>query len=574
MSGSDSADREARIRELEAEQARLRAEVDRLTNELAARDAIREDSYDSGGGMIEGTLFISELEVRSAVARQLRNVAKLLQAEVCLYLLFNGDNELAAQRPALGINEEQLAGFRTTVSRGVSGEVFRTRKPMLVEEADTDERAAEENLASVGARNGICVPLLVQIRDEENRIIDTKSIGVLWVINRKGAAGFTEDDKRLLTVFARQVASVVSNAEFFRRIMEVKRTLEKTIENLPAGIVFIGQDERIQLINGPARQLFGLPDNRGEGEPYHRAIDHQDTCELLAAALREREDKVAEVPFKIDDEQRMYQIQAARVGGADDDTLNGVVAIFDDVTEVHRVDQMKSEFVKTFSTELLGPLASIQGFATMLQQVEPEAFAGDMRQEIHGVITGECQRLRRHIQDLLNISRYEQGIRIHLNLTKLDIGEMLRRVVDHEVAIARNHHAVIEIADDLPQPMADPARIEDVVFNLVNNAFKYSPDGGQVVVRAKSDGDGGLRVEVQDQGVGIAEEHHDQVFKQFTRLQSGDERVGHGRGVGLFVSKFFVESHGGTIGLQSDVGEGSTFWFSIPAHPPAGEQAA
>jgi signal transduction histidine kinase len=91
------------------------------------------------------------------------------------------------------------------------------------------------------------------------------------------------------------------------------------------------------------------------------------------------------------------------------------------------------------------------------------------------------------------------------------------------------------------------------------------------VVRARPDENGGLRVEVQDHGVGIAEEHHDQVFKQFTRVQSGDERVGHGRGVGLFVSKFFVESHGGSVGLQSEAGQGSTFWFTIPAHPPVDE---
>ncbi len=410
---------------------------------------------------------------------------------------------------------------------------------------------------------------MVQIRDEENRIIDTRPIGVLWVINRRGAAGFTEDDKRLLTVFARQVASVVASSKFWSDMMQAKRTLEQTIENLPAGIVFIGQDERIQLINAPARQLFAIPESRGQGEAYYRVITHQDTCELLAATMREQADRVAEVPFRIDDEERMYQIQAARVGSSEDDGLNGVVAIFDDVTEVHRVHQMKSEFVKTFSTELLGPLASIQGFATMLQQVAPETFSGTMRQEIHGVITGECQRLRRHIQDLLNISRYEQGIRIHLNLTRLEIGDMLRRVAEHEAAIARGHQVEIAIEDGLPRPMADAARIDDVVFNLVNNAFKYSPDGGKVTIRARAEGEGGLRVEVEDQGVGIAQEHHEQVFKQFTRVQSGDERVGHGRGVGLFVSKFFVESHGGSIGLHSEPGRGSTFWFTIPAHPPA-----
>ncbi|NUP99043.1 MAG: GAF domain-containing protein [Armatimonadetes bacterium] len=559
---SDEHDSEAR--RMQAELARAKAEIDRLRNELAAR----VPSGDGGekAGLLEGTLFISEVEVRSAIARQLRNGARLLQATVCVYLLFDGLNDLVAQRPALGLDEEQLGKFRCAVNRGLSGEVFHKRQPTKIDQLGDDPRAAEEPLGEIGMRNGVCVPLLVQIRDEENRVIDTRAIGVLWVINRRGASGFSDDDVRLLEVFARQVAAVVSNADYVNQLETKNKTLSATFENLNAGILFVGADERIQLINGPARQLFGIPEGRGIGEAYYRLIGHHGARDLLGDAIRKDEDQMAWVNFDVAEEQRVYQIQVARVRG-EEDALNGVVAILDDVTEMRRLDQMKSEFVHTFSTELLGPLTSIQAFSAMLQRL-PDEFGGEMRREIHGVITGECTRLRRHIGDLLNVSRFEHGIRVHLNAVSFDFGAMLRRLVEREAVQARQHRFVLDLPEHLPPVIGDEQRLEDVAYNLLNNAVKYSPDGGEVRVAAAVAGHG-LRIEVRDAGVGISKEQQEQVFQKFARLQPTDERVRGGRGIGLFVSRAFVEAHGGSIGLESEPGKGSTFWFTVPFHPPA-----
>ncbi len=553
------------IERLQAELTRRQAEIDRLRNDLAARTGGHADSGSDKGSILESTLFISEIEVRGAIARQLRNGARLLQASKCVYLLFDGNEGLSAQRPALGLEEEELSTFRTLVTRGISGEVFRTRKPVKLDVGAEDERASEEPLREIGVKNGICVPLLVQIRDEENRVIDSKPIGVLWVMNRRGGGQFSDDDERLLTVFARQVAAVISNAEFFRHIQQTNQTLVTTFENLPAGLLFIDTDERVQLINGTARRIFQVPDGRGTGEVYYRLITHQSTCEVLGSSLMKDEDQVAEVPFEVDDEERIFQIQAARVRGGED-SLNGVVAIFDDVSEVKRLDRMKAEFVQTFSNELLGPLASIQGFTAMLQKVDPDEFDGGLRREIHTVVNTECQRLRRHIQDLLNVSRLEQGIRVHLNTTRFDLGALVRRVVEREGATERLHRFEFAIAADVPPIVADEGRLEEVVYNLVSNAVKYSPDGGAIEVRVRPVSEG-VRVEVTDHGLGIAKEHHEQIFQKFARLQQTDERVRGGRGIGLFISRFFIEAHGGQIGLDSDTGQGTTFFFTLPLEP-------
>src|ERR1035438_4367738 len=203
------------LKMIQQEVARLQNEVGKLQNELAARNVPAEQSQP---GLQEGTLFISEVEVRKAIARQLRNGARLLQAGKCVYLLHDGRNDLIAQRPALGLEEDELTSFRVGVGRGISGEVFRTRKAQRVASVSSDPRAGEEPLAHIGAKDGICVPLLLQIRDEENRVIDSRAIGVLWVMNSRSGA-FSGDDERLLTVFARQVAAVVSNAEFLHRML-------------------------------------------------------------------------------------------------------------------------------------------------------------------------------------------------------------------------------------------------------------------------------------------------------------------------------------------------------------------
>lgn len=548
--------------DLRAELARARAEIDRLRNELAARVGNQEMEEATG---LDGTLFISEVEVRRAIARQLQNAARLLQAGKCLYLLYDALGELIAQRPALGLDEDDLGRYRVKVNQGFSGEVFRTRKAVRSNDLGSDPRAGEEPVEQVGARNGICVPLLVQIRDEENRVIDSKPIGVLWVMNRRREGEFSDDDERLLTVFARQVAAVVSNAQIFREMLHENKALVSTFENLPAGILFIGHDERIRLINGPARQLFGVPDTQGIGDAYYRTVEHQATCDVLGAALREDEDKVSEVPFEVDEEERVFQIQAARVRDQDE-ALDGVVAIFNDVTEIHRVDRMKQEFVQTFSTELLGPLASIQGFASMLQKSSGE-FPARFHAEVNEVVTDECRRLRRHIQDLLNVSRFEHGIKLHLNLSKIDLVGLVKRVAAPLSGSRDRHELVLEVDDGLPEVTGDEARLEEVIDNLITNAFKYSPDGGEVTVRAKRV-EAGVRFEVSDEGVGIAEENHETVFQKFARVAQQDERLRAGRGIGLFISRVFVEAHGGRIGLDSEVDHGSTFWFEVPLQPP------
>lgn len=550
--------------ELRAELTRLRAELDRLRNELDARQGLAPTQ--KGPALVEGTLFISEVEVRRAIARQLRNAARLLQATKCVYLLFDGGSDLVAQRPALGVDEDQLRAFRVPVRAGISGEVFRSRQAARVAEFAADERAGDEPFEHMEATNGIAVPLLVQIRDEENRVIDSRVIGVLWVLNRRGQGGFSDDDERLLTVFARQVAAVVSNAEFFRQMVQQNQTLATTFENLPAGIVFIGDDERIKLINGTARRLFDVPEGRGIGEAYYRVVHHPQTCEVLGAALRSGDDKIAEMPFRIDGEERIFQIQAVRVRQEEED-LNGVVAIFDDVTEVHRFDAMKQEFVRTFSTELLGPLSSIRGFSTMLRQAGAGEFGVPMQREIQDIVTGECDRLRRNIQDLLSVSRYDQGIRIHLSLTRFDFDVMVKRAVDLHRGQSRGHAFETDIPTDLPLVRGDEGRLEDVVYNLLSNAVKYSPDGGRIRVSVGRD-NGAVRFEVEDHGVGIAPEHHEQVFLKFARLSRGDDRIGGGRGIGLFIAKRFIEAHGGNIGLASAPGEGSTFWFRVPVEGP------
>lgn len=551
---------EQELQRLQQELTRAQTEADRLRGELAAQSGGRMDKPE----LLEGSLFISEMEVRKAIARQLQNAAKLLQATKVVYLLFDGKDELLAQRPALGLEESDLPAFRVPVHRGVSGEVFRTRKTIKLDDIAADTRSTEEPLARLKAENGICVPLMVHLRDEENRVIDTRVIGVLWVLNRRSGV-FSADDARVLTMFARQVAAVVSNAQIFNELMRRNEALVHTLENLPAGILFIGADDRIQLINTTARRLFAVPPEQGPGDAYFRIIPHQETTEILGKALRGDEDVVARVPFEVDEEDRVFQIQVARVRH-EEDALNGVVAIFDDVTELEQIDRMKTEFVQTFSTELLGPLASIRGFASMLRSVPPDEFGGDMRHEIHDIVTLECDRLRRHIQDLLNVSRFEHGLKVHLNTHRLSLGELVKRVVDREAALCRQHTFNLSIPDDLPEVVADEQRLEEVTYNLVNNAIIYSPDGGEIQIRLRTAGDN-LRFEVQDNGLGIPPEHHEQVWQKFTRFASGNERVRTGRGIGLFISRFFIEAHGGNVGLQSEVGQGSTFWYEIPREP-------
>lgn len=239
---------------------------------------------------------------------------------------------------------------------------------------------------------------------------------------------------------------------------------------------------------------------------------------------------------------------------------------------LEEANRLKAELISTLAHEMRTPLTSIKGYSTALL-MEEATFSPETQQEFLQIIDEECTVLQDLIHDLLESSIIDAGL-LKLEPQPVMLPRLVQDVVDDMARRTHQHDFVVDFEPKFPIVDADPRRIEQVLRNLLDNAIKYSPDGGLIVVQGKVDRDENEAiVSVADQGVGIAPEHLNRLFEKFFRVESG---LGHhvvGSGLGLPIAHTIVESHGGRIWADSQVGEGTTLHFAIPLEGPSFELA-
>jgi len=237
----------------------------------------------------------------------------------------------------------------------------------------------------------------------------------------------------------------------------------------------------------------------------------------------------------------------------------GGVDVIRDVSKEREIDEVKSALISTVSHELRTPLTLIHGFAELL-------VLRDMpveRQRSSAVeILDASRRLARLIDDLLSVSRMESG-RLVLDPRPLDLGTVVERILSPFRAMAATHTLRAKLPGSLPVVWGDPDKVEQILTNLVGNAIKYSPGGGEVLVTVEHDGDS-VQVSVRDQGIGMSPRDMGQLFEKFYRVDRDEVRRAGGTGLGLYITKRLVEMHGGRLWAESWPGVGSVFSFTLP----------
>jgi two-component system phosphate regulon sensor histidine kinase PhoR len=326
-------------------------------------------------------------------------------------------------------------------------------------------------------------------------------------------------------------------------------------------------------MNGSARKMVGLPDdvltNTGN---FRNIIPDSKVVDLLERAMGSNEDLAEEISLTHEGMERIFQAQTAPVTDDNNDVI-GAVAIFNDITEIRNIERMKTAFVSTVSHELRTPLTAIKGFISTLIQDTEGFYDTDTRQDFYKIIDSECDRLTRLISDLLNVSRIEAGRALDLNPQPLEVPELVEKVAMVQRSYTEKHTIVTDVQSDFPTIVADHDKTEQILINLTNNAIKYSPRGGTITISAHYDDDWATMA-VSDQGMGIPKEHLGKVFDRFHRVDNRDTREVGGTGIGLYLVKHLVEAHGGKIWVESEVGVGSSFIFTMPLRPPKEDEAA
>ncbi len=240
------------------------------------------------------------------------------------------------------------------------------------------------------------------------------------------------------------------------------------------------------------------------------------------------------------------------------------------VEELERVNRAKSEFVSVVSHEFRTPLTGIQGFSEMIRD---EDFTMEEVKEFAADINMDARRLSRMITDVLDLDRMESG-RVTLHAEDgVDLHEIIRDVVAMTQPVAPHHQIAVELDPLVPTLTADGDAATQILTNLLSNAIKYSPEGGAILIRTRV-ADDSVEVSVRDHGMGIPPEMLNAVFERYTRVESESARHIQGTGLGLPIVRQIVEMHRGHVWVESELGEGSTFYFTLPLTSATAEQVA
>ncbi|HVL39074.1 MAG TPA: ATP-binding protein [Fimbriimonadaceae bacterium] len=502
---------------------------------------------------------INEADV--TLRRLVQRIAMILQAEKIVIMFYDRERgELIGIPPAYGVDDERLSVFRVRATQGISGEVFRNSEPVIFHDATGDPRTQRDPFSLLHVQNGITVPLVIEKRDEENRVIERNVIGVLHAFNKRHGEDFNDEDVRLLERMARNVGSIIANLQLYREVVEEREELLQTFESLTAGLILVSMENKISQMNAAARMIFDAG-AEAIGHGAREVLRNEVLAKLFEDTMQGEETSKQEIHISIAGSERIYEVQAALVRSEEGKNL-GVVAILNDITEIRNLDKMKSSFVAMASHELRTPLTAIKGFTSTL--LMDDGFAPDERREFYMIIDQECDRLTRLINDLLNTARIEANESLKPNYTRVDVRALVEKVLMIQKQAAKGHMLRLEVDPDLPTIIGDEDKLDQILTNLMNNAIKYSPNGGNIVLRVKRDGDE-LLFSVSDEGLGIPKDHLSKVFDKFHRVNNEDNRKIYGTGLGLYLVKHLVETvHLGKIWAESEVGVGSTFFFRVP----------
>jgi two-component system phosphate regulon sensor histidine kinase PhoR len=338
-----------------------------------------------------------------------------------------------------------------------------------------------------------------------------------------------------------------------------KARLETLLANLDDGVIVISADRSVRMMNREAGKIFDSSETMGAGRPYPEAIRHPQALAFIDGWMKGEEPKPRDVSIVTRQGRRTVRCSGTTVrylGESDAD----IVLTLRDVTEEQRLSQVKSDFVSNASHELRTPLTNIRGYIEAIQDAMREGAAPDP--SFLSVALGNTLRMEQLLDDLLELSRAESGA-VPLEKEEASPGALLGRVADMHRGEADRMRKTLDIDAGGGTFRADLRKLALALSNLVDNALKYGKEGGRVTLSGRIEGDACL-LGVADDGPGIPPEHLPRIFERFYRVDKGRSRELGGTGLGLSIAKHIVESHGGTIRVESRLGVGTRFTIRIP----------
>lgn len=397
-----------------------------------------------------------------------------------------------------------------------------------------------------------------------------KKLGFLFMLSDQDENCYNKTNMTILSFISDQAGIALENQSLYFQLNYSRKYINNIVESINNGIVATDLSGEITLINKNATAILGIESGDVIGKRYKNVFTDKLTKQV--DQLRQKilnEGYVIETRFEHSPYKEFPITLGINASILLDDSNQriGIIFVFRDMLasmEIQRLlqlDEMKSEFVSNVSHELRTPLSIIKSYVeAILDQVDPEDF--ETQREFLNVVNEETDRLSGLVNDLLDISRIESG-KFEISLTPISLVEIIESVIDNLQSETDLHTIVTKIPSDLKPVPADRDKMTQVFINLINNAIKFSPEGGEIeieiIVMRKM-----LLCLVKDQGIGIAEEGLSKIFEKFYRVDNSDTYEIPGTGLGLPIVKHIISSHGGEITVKSEINKGSEFILSLP----------
>ncbi len=500
----------------------------------------------------------STLDEEEMISILIENTCKLVDNDAVVVATFDPGGVLGV-RASRGVSGEEADKL---LSRYGENPLFLSASavfPVVLRDAREEPRF-QAYVEGTGFASMVAVPLFAS----------ASVVGVLCCFSGSEGA-FDDDAVRLLLTLSSEVALALEKAGLYRRTLEDKTKIETIINSLTDGLMVIDQEARLVLANPFVVRLMGLQ------EPYHERYlreiisGSRHRIEFKDVSLRDALEKVLAGGESVKSEMHMateppifFEVFWAPLVDTEGE-VTGAVILLHDITDFVELDRLKSDFISIVSHELKTPLTSIMGFVRLLaaERVGPVT---EKQRHYLDVVQRQSESLTLLINDLLDLSRIEAGM-IDVRHEPVDLAQVVGGVIQQLENMAEEKKIVIhmEIAEDLPHISGDSERLGQVFTNLIHNAIKFTPQKGEVSVKAGVMG-GDCLVRVSDNGIGISPQDLPRIFDKFYQVDSSSTRQESGTGLGLCICKQLVNAHGGELWASSTVGKGTTFTILLPLH--------
>ncbi len=481
-----------------------------------------------------GRSITSSLDLDSVLSAVVDAAVEMTGAEEGSLLLMDEDTGELYMRASRNFQEEFVRTFRLAINDTLAGSVITSGKPVLL-----DENTPQKIKTAYLVHSLIYVPL--QIKGHV--------FGVLGVDNRDNRSAFTDHDVKLMVALAEYAVVAIENARLFASTNADRNKLETILTRVQDGVIVVDQDQRLMLVNQMAMTALNLTDHNIRNRPVREFITQPDILELLETTGKRATNR-AEMTAE---DGRIFLIQLTPIPEV------GSVITMHDITNLKKLDRIKSDFVSTVSHDLRSPLTAILGYVELIDRAGPVT---DLQRDFIRRVQTSVHNITRLVDDLVNLGRIEAGF--DTRKESLYLNQIIQYSVEgfKQQLEAKNQSVEIDLVENFPVIFGNPVQLRQMVDHLLDNAIKYTPPGGHLWIDGEVEDDQ-IILRFKDDGHGIPPADLPYIFDKFYRASNASADAS-GTGLGLAIVKSIIDNHQGRVWVDSLLNEGTVVTVVLP----------